>query len=180
MVADLRCETPSAAAEVLSSAQAELSESLERSGRRLVRNMEHAMRVGSERLHKGHPKRVLDVIWERVNDQQKKLARIDLVNRAYDYLGVYNFHQRLDDSIYRLKSGIERKYSKLEERNRNAYDLWRVLDPKNVLGRGYSIVKDQNDKVIPSLSDFEMLSENEKISLMFFDGRASVTLREKE
>jgi exodeoxyribonuclease VII large subunit len=180
MVADLRCETPSAAAEVLSSTQAELSESLESSGRRLVRNMEHTLRVGSERLHKGHPKRVLDVIWERVNDQQKKLARIDLVNRAYDYLGVYNFHQRLDDSIYRLKSGIERKYSKLEERNRNAYDLLRVLDPKNVLGRGYSIVKDKNDKVITSLSDFEMLSENEKISLMFYDGCASATVREKE
>lgn len=179
MVSDLRCETPSAAAEVLSNAQAELSESLEWSGRQLARNMEHALRVGSERLHRGHPKRVLDVIWQRVNDQQKKLGRIDLVNRAYDYLGVYNFHQRLDDSIYRLKSGIERKHSKLEERNKNAYDLLRVLDPTNVLGRGYSIVKDKNDKVIPSLKDFEKLSANEKISLMFHDGSADASVGDK-
>lgn len=179
MVSDLRCETPSAAAEVLSNAQAELSESLEWSGRQLARNMEHALRVGSERLHRGHPKRVLDVIWQRVNNQQKKLGRIDFVNRAYDYLGVYNFHQRLDDSIYRLKSGIERKHSKLEERNKNAHDLLRVLDPTNVLGRGYSIVKDKNDKVIPSLKDFEKLSANEKISLMFHDGSTDASVGDK-
>jgi exodeoxyribonuclease VII large subunit len=179
MVSDLRCETPSAAAEVLSNAQAELSESLEWSGRQLARNMEHALRVGSERLHRGHPKRVLDVIWQRVNNQQKKLGRIDFVNRAYDYLGVYNFHQRLDDSIYRLKSGIERKHSKLEERNKNAHDLLRVLDPTNVLGRGYSIVKDKNDKVIPSLKDFKKLSANEKVSLMFHDGSTDASVGDK-
>ena len=118
----------------------------------------------------GHPKRVLDVIWRRVNEQQKKLGRIDLINRANDYLGVYNYNQRLDDSIYRLKTGIEKKYSRLEERNRSAYDLLRVLDPTNVLGRGYSIIKNDNDKVVPSMKAFEKLKSGQKISLMFHDG----------
>ncbi|TNE95607.1 MAG: exodeoxyribonuclease VII large subunit [Deltaproteobacteria bacterium] len=170
MVSDLRCETPSAAAEVLSNAQAEIKETLDWSGRHLARSMTHILGRSSERLQMGHPKRVLDVIWRRVNEQQKKLGRIDLINRANDYLGIYNYNQRLDDSIYRLKTGIEKKYSRLEERNRSAYDLLRVLDPTNVLGRGYSIVKDDNDKVVPSMKVFEKLKSGQKISLMFHDG----------
>lgn len=170
MVSDLRCETPSAAAEVLSNAQAELSDSLEWSGRQLARNMEHALRVGSERLQRGHPKRVLDGIWRRVNEQQKKLGRIDLINRAHDYLGIYNYNQRLDDGVSRMRNLINNQHERLVERNKSAYDMLRVLDPTSVLGRGYTIIKNGKDVVVPSLKDFQKLKQGEKISIMFHDG----------
>jgi len=176
MVSDLRCETPSAAAEVLSNAQAELSDSLEWSGRQLARNMEHAIRVGSERLQRGHPKRVLDGIWRRVNEQQKKLGRIDLINRAHDYLGIYNYNQRLDDGVSRMKNLINNQHERLIERNKSAYDMLRVLDPTNVLGRGYTIIKNEKDIVVPSQKDFQKLKDGEKISLMFHDGSSIATV----
>ncbi|MCO4792175.1 MAG: exodeoxyribonuclease VII large subunit [Bacteriovoracaceae bacterium] len=171
-VSDLRCETPSAAAEVLSHAQTELKESLESSGRQLGRNIEYRIRTESERLYKGHPRKVLDVIWSRVNKYRKTLSTMDLKNRSHEYLGIYDQHQRLDDGIARLKIGLERKINRLNERANGANDLLRVLDPSNVLGRGYTIIKNKKGKVIPSMKDFKKLPAKDEFDIVFHDGQS--------
>jgi len=53
--------------------------------------------------------------------------------------------------------------------------LLKALNPKEVLGRGYSYVSDTNNNVISSKKNFDATKPSEKLVINFHDGFSKVT-----
>ena len=49
------------------------------------------------------------------------------------------------------------------------------MDPTAVLGRGYTMIKDRDGKVITSIS---MIDVDDEVTIMMKDGRAVATVKE--
>jgi exodeoxyribonuclease VII large subunit len=150
-VADARANTPTHAVELLTPNAAELIQSF-------IRHRDR-MRV---LLHGkcANIRRRLDFIGNRRDFVQP----FDRVRRA---------EQRLDDIGERLKAALERTLRQREERLRSVSQRLQALSPLNVLGRGYSVVRDANDKVVKRASD---VTANDEIRITLAQGELKATV----
>ncbi len=144
--ADLRAPTPSAAAEAVIGAKADLLERVRVSRGRLQKALELCLARRRERL-------------------QRLLARPVLHQPA---AAVRVFHQRVDELTTRLAGGLRRR----AERARGQADSLRgrlaALDPRQVLARGYAILTDAGgralrraDETVPGAALRALLHEGE-------------------
>ena len=124
--ADLRAPTPSAAAEVVIGAKAEMLERLQVSRSRLRQAL--ALRVSrfQERL-------------------QRLLAKPVLHEPA---AAVRGFHQRVDELTARLSAGLQRRSERAHSRADNLRDRLGALNPRRVLERGYAILVDRDGRAL--------------------------------
>ncbi len=119
MVADLRCPTPTAAAEQVVPSLEEVDGTLTRQEERLARRMLEKIRFWKERLTRYAESRALG--------QPRDLLRQEA--------------QRLDDLTHRLAQGLRRVEERLSDRIRAVAGKLTALDPLAVLERGYSICR---------------------------------------
>jgi exodeoxyribonuclease VII large subunit len=124
--ADLRAPTPSAAAEVVIGAKAELLERIHVSRGRLRQAL--ALRVSrlQERLQRLLAKRVL---------HEPAAA-------------VRSYHQRVDEMTARLTVGLQRHAERARSRAGNLRGRLEALNPRRVLERGYAILVDADGRAI--------------------------------
>ncbi len=173
-VSDLRCETPSAAAEILTEGQTKLVESLINSKRRLLSEARQVITFSLNRLEEKNPREILNRIWKIFINFQKRLERGKITHRFYQ---LSRFHEKqlyLDDLGSKISLITSNKLSTnitlLEKLN----ELLRVLNPNNVLGRGYVFLKDKSKKVIFSYDLFSKMKEGEVLEVQFKDGLGQV------
>jgi exodeoxyribonuclease VII large subunit len=147
MVADLRAETPSAAAMHVVPDRIELLERLRgvqnRLGDMLARRLERAR----DQLDGHLKRRCFRLPLERVRDLER----------------------RLDDSADRLARGAKQRLARERQRLEATAARLESLSPLNVLGRGYSLTRKEADQAVIRRAD--QVSPGERIVTMLQSGR---------
>jgi len=172
-VADLRAPTPTAAAVAASPDREALSAEVAALRRRLARDMRRIVEVGAQRLDAA-TRRLLTPA-ERLARNRERVAQ--LARRLRIATAAEQNLRRLALRAYareRISTALTRG---LRERGRHL-DVVRNalahLDPTQVLGRGYSIVRDAGGRVRTTSAG---LSAGEPLDITFSEGGADVTVR---
>lgn len=179
-VADLRAPTPSAAAEKISPDQqdwlrrlAEQQGRLGQSARRLLQRLHNQLGHLSARLR--DPRRELLEKAQRMDELELRLNkairdRLDQQKQKTDYLiqrmsaqsprrtlkTVKEQTQRLEE---RLTLAPRHQLRQKDERLQHIAQTLHVVSPLATLGRGYAIVKDDNDRIVRKAGDLETGSQ---------------------
>lgn len=142
-VADLRAATPTAAAELACTDISALQNNL--------RQMAKSMSQRIDRLIHTHAQR-LDYLAKRLISPTQKIQAA---------------HAHLRHLSLRLAAGGERQLRFHQHRLQSLSERLNLLDPNQVLSRGYAIVKDAQNTVI---SDVHQLSHQQLIHITFANG----------
>jgi exodeoxyribonuclease VII large subunit len=173
-VCDLRAETPSAAAEVITHQQTLIKEKMHTLKRRLLSIIEIKIGRVNNRLKHAHPHTILNITWSVFNNYQKRLNRCNIQKRLNELTHIHEFYQRLDEGLEEMKILIREKISNLNHRLDKSSGLLNALNPKNVLERGYTYTESLEGGVVSSGDDFDKLPLNAQLNLCFHDGKRSV------
>ncbi|OIQ19053.1 MAG: exodeoxyribonuclease VII large subunit [Bacteriovorax sp. MedPE-SWde] len=173
-VADLRCETPSAAAEILTNTQKNIVETLENSKKHLVSSIRQRISKEKYDLSQKSPRRIIEELWKKLHSFQSQVEQLNPVVRKYELIPYQQYEYELDMKVERLKktllSSFESKVQKLE-RNKNLLD---AMNPKNVLSRGYAYTE-IDGKVLSSAEDFEKVDSSTIFKVHYSDGHINAT-----
>lgn len=151
LVADLRCSTPTAAAEAVSPNEGYLDELLMRRAAQFEASLDRRIHAEGLRL-KGletrplfkDPQALFSQAWMGIDYGSERLGRAIPANLARDAQTLSSAQQRLARAS---KSGFERFESQLSLASAQMHSL----SPLAVLGRGYAIAYDQQGKVLKSV-----------------------------
>ena len=165
-VADLRCETPSAAAEVITQEHLfwqERTEQLKKGLRSYIQDQVNGMRI---RLQKSTPQNLLAQIVYQLTNYKSRLERCEISKRD---LGLSEMMQYLDEMLAKLQTYYPQQLGQKKERVELLFEVLNALDPKRILERGYSIIRDK-ERPITCAKDYLALPLGQVISLQFYDG----------
>ncbi len=171
-VADLRAPTPTAAAVAASPDRVARREEIAAIRRRLGRDVRRILEVGAQRLD-GAARRLLTPA-QRVHRDHERVAQLArrlrraLPDVAAERRATARFRDELAGSLARAL----RERTRAIERLRGALAH---LDPTQVLGRGYSIVRDADGRVRATSRG---LARGEMLDITFSEGSAGVKVHE--
>ena len=169
-VADHRSETPTAAAELLSQPQTELKGRMHFCQTHLRSGIIKLNQEVQILIQKFHPRELLNIIKERVQSTQKILDQFHLETRGVELLGLREETQKLDELSLRLFHHSEKCISQADHRLERMKQVLDALNPKNVLGRGYSYLEMAQGKIVTSLEQYQQMPDGTKIQIHFKDG----------
>jgi len=164
-VADLRAATPSAAAELITegavAARRFVTGALTRLaqlGRFQSARLRERLETGAERIQRVHPKRRLNERWQQLDDLDDGLDRnvrlgVQRARSSWQAVGAGWSRVRPSQSVALRRERLTRLGDRLTEQTRllSAFhrqrltglaDRLRLLSPRQVLARGYSITRD--------------------------------------
>jgi exodeoxyribonuclease VII large subunit len=173
-VSDLRCETPSAAAEVITHHQTMIKDKMISLRGRLHNTMSLKMSRFENRLKHTHPNNTLSTLLKNLSTFQKRLTRCNIQKRLHELTKIHEFYQALDDSIQALQRILKEKLQIDNARIDKAFGILKVLDPKNVLERGYGYLESSEGKVIGAAAELDNYPREATLNLHFFDGKRKV------
>ena len=172
-VADLRAPTPTAAAVAASPDREALAEEIGALRRRLARDLRRGVEIATQRVDAA-ARRLLTPA-ERLERSRDRVARIARRLRIAT-AGEQNLRRLAVGSLApRLRRALP---AAVRERSRHLAALRNALahlDPTQVLGRGYSIVRDADGKVRITSAG---LAAGGALDITFSRGGAAVTVRE--
>lgn len=198
-VADLRAPTPSAAAEIVISEKVQQQQFLQKTHQNLGRALDHLLKRYREKLTGicrqpfiaspyvllGEPLQKIDEVRSKLDGAARQLflqKRLLLSGRQKQLLALKPtaqlgyFRQKLG----RLEKGIFHAFLQQitfkRDRLKKQMGHLSSLNPKNVLGRGYSILFDQNkSSVIVSAQE---LNPGKTVRALLVDGEAVLTVKD--
>lgn len=173
-VADHRCETPSAAAEMLTHQQTMIKDRMISLQRRLLSMMEIKMSRLQTRLKHAGPHTVLNILLKHMAGLERRLARCHIQNRLHELTKIHQFYLDLDDNLNSLQQAMKDMLLDYKNRIKSANGLLKVLNPKNVLERGYGYVESAPGKVVSGVSQFDELEAGRALNIHFHDGTREV------
>ena len=173
-VADLRSETPSAAAEIITHQQTMIKDRMISLKSRLKNVMTIKMGQISNRLKHAHPSAILNILLIRLANLQRRLSRVDIKKRLHELTNLNNFYLSLDDNLQRMQQLLREKIKELQSAVNSSFDVLKALNPKNVLARGYGYLETEKGKVVGSAHDFDKIPKATSMSLYFHDGKRKV------
>ena len=170
--ADVRAETPSAAAELISSNFVAAAERAARAAEGMARALELAVERAGERLD--HARSRLRLLSPQALLEQSQLRLDDLANRAVAAVraGVQAQRQRLTMAAGRYRVCSPDPRISLESHRLLA--LWKRLQaasPASVLNRGFVIVRDERDRPVLRRA---AVKPGQRLTNEFADGRVPV------
>lgn len=169
-VSDLRCETPSAAAEIITQKSFDVINRMKAISSRLKKSTEFIMQSHSLFLERRTPHQLKKILFDQVYSYDKRLNRLRVIKSPERYLKIYDYIMSLDQVKSNLSNWGHRKITDENEKLSHLNSLLNVLDPTSVLDRGYAIIKDKNKKVITSVNDVP----NDNMTISFSDGGINV------
>jgi exodeoxyribonuclease VII large subunit len=193
-VADLRAPTPTAAAAAASPDREAFSAEVAALGRRLGRDMRRSVEVATQRLD--HAARRLLTPAERIARDRERIAqcarRLRMTSAAAQNLrrialgslaprlaralpGVESAKRGVSRTQERLRAAVIRNVSERERRLAALRTALEHLDPTQVLGRGYSIVRDAGGHVRTTSAG---LAGGDALDITFAQGGAAVSVKE--
>jgi exonuclease VII large subunit len=117
---------------------------------------------------------VLNLILGAFNNFQKRLARCDTRSRLGELTHLHEFYQQLDENMEQIKYLWKEKLTKLDNHLDKINGILKVLNPKNVLERGYGYVETQEGTVLSSVQDFDKLEPRTQLNLHLHDGKRKI------
>jgi exodeoxyribonuclease VII large subunit len=150
-VCDLRAETPSASAEILTHQQTMIKDKMLTLKRQLMSIMQVKYISLESRLEKN------------------KIAR-----RLNELTHLNDYHLRLDDNLDQIVRSLNLKHERIETTLARYSSMLSALNPQRVLERGFTYIESENGKIISSLDSFHNLAEKNKINIHFQDGIGKV------
>jgi exodeoxyribonuclease VII large subunit len=168
-VADLRCETPTAAAETLSQPQTEVRRKIQLLNQRLIHHLSSKKSEVQLRLTRYHPAHLMQALRDQMLEFQARLSRVNLIERSHLYIGVHERSQELDDLMRELETSVQLKLNGLAQRLEHAQARLLAMNPKSVLQRGYAIVS-HGPQLMSSKSALENLPPGSRLAIEFGDG----------
>ncbi len=173
-VADLRSETPTAAAETLSQPQTELAGRLHFCQTHLKSDLFKLRQRIKLMGHRFHPREMINLVSQKVQRAQKLLSQINLKDRSEELIGLTELSQQVDEYQLRLLHSTSLSMNKLIEQLKRFEHVMSALNPKLVLKRGYSYVQ-LKGKVITGVDQFKQIPTGSKLELHFQDGTGMVS-----
>lgn len=192
--ADLRAPTPTAAAEMAVPVLSDLRYSLLDLARRMaggVTRLLEEWRNGVKGLARGlrDPRETINMHQQRLDDLSERLPRslVGGIDGRYQRLltltaalrpgrltdAVSGHEKDLDHFTQRLSQSMDRRLQDASRELQARGKLLTSLSYKNVLGRGYAIIRDQDDKPVADAAS----TENEMaVTIEFRDGRVAATV----
>ncbi|HVT72662.1 MAG TPA: exodeoxyribonuclease VII large subunit [Lacunisphaera sp.] len=176
--AAVRAETPSAAAELISSRYLDCRDRMERAGGTLLDHAAAGLRRSGERLD--HARSRLRLLSPVAAIEQHQLRLDDFTNRLAAALraGVQGGRERLAGQRARLAAASPAKRVQLESHRLLA--LWKRLEsasPASVLKRGFVIVRDAEGRPIARAQG---IAPGQRLANEFHDGRVRVRAEGRE
>ena len=148
-VADLRAATPTAAAELACTDAMAIRNQLRVYAQSLRQRLEKRLQMQAQRL---------DYLSKRLISPTQKIQ---------------SFSNHLHQVRLRLQAGIEKQLHFHRSQLSATADRLRLLNPNEVLNRGYAIVKNTEGNII---SDSRQLSDSQPIKITFAHGAADATV----
>lgn len=173
-VADLRCETPSAAAEVLTMEQMKIQKNMDYISKSLIANSKIMLGDSSKKLESYHPKEILEYIQKLYINYISRVEACNISGRLFELTNMHEKYMMLDEFQGRLSSAVDKVTNNAHHRIDNLNDMLKALNPENVLDRGYSYIKAKNNKIINNLEMFNELASGDEITVKFSDGVGDV------
>ncbi len=173
-VADFRCETPSAAAEILTKRQFQLKESLSYSLKFLKEKSKYILLQTKNDLVNLNPQNIIQILWNNFYFLEKKFNALNIYSRVDEFTRIKDFIIELDDLSSRLVNSCQ---NYIRENSINISKLNSLLDalnPNNVLDRGYCYLKDDQGIVVGNAKQFNKLPVNDILDVHFSDGEVKV------
>ncbi len=174
-VSDLRCETPSAAAQILSEGQTQILSKLKNIKRHLNNSAKNIIYSRKDRVASLRPEALLARVNKLYQDYKYRLEKCSLEKRDVELIGLHDHWFRIDDNLKRMKLSLEKTLKDREHRVSKSIELLNALNPSNVLERGYSYVTDVDGHVVGSSEDFEKLPTGTELDIQFSDGKNKVS-----
>lgn len=170
--AALRAETPSAAAEMISSNFVSQLERIVRAGAALERMVELEMEAKAERFD--HARSRLRLLSPAASIERGNLRLDDLANRLTS--AMQQVAQRRREKLQRLSTRLDQRSPELRVQfeSHRLLALWKRLQsasPQSVLNRGFAIVRDEQGKPVQRRA---AVAANQALSLEFGDGQVKV------
>lgn len=169
---DLRAETPSAAAELISSNFLAGAERAAAAAKRMDEQLAGVMEHGRERLD--HARSRLRLLSPRASVERSQLRLDDLANRLAAALGAGVHIRRQQFTVlvgrYRLCSPEPR----IRLESHRLLGLWKRLQaasPTSVLNRGFAIVRDESGRPVPRRI---LIQSGQRLTNEFTDGSVKV------
>ena len=172
-VADLRAETPSAAAEILTNKQKEIVEKLENNKKHLRSSIQSKIQKHRYDLSNATPAKILEKLWKRIAVFQNRLENGNVLKRKVELLSLSEAQYELDILITSMKSNIKKMIEKKTRDLQLQNELLTALNPKSILSRGYAYTEVEGT-VITSKKEFEKIDKNKVLKLHFNDGSGEV------
>ncbi|MBL7665059.1 MAG: exodeoxyribonuclease VII large subunit [Bacteriovoracaceae bacterium] len=173
-VCDLRCETPTAAAEILSQPQTEIQNKFYLIQKKLSLNFHYLRERFVSETRRYHPYNLLKLLEAKKQSMAQRFHAIPIRHKFYELTGLFAFMQRLDESY---NSIVQSTSTQLQERSaqlEKMHSILHAVNPNNVLNRGYSYVVDNQNNVLTSYQSFTKLGEGVKLKIKFHDGEGHV------
>lgn len=169
-VSDLRVETPTAAAEKVTEKQVEIANRLTQSKKSLKLSIDKSLSYYRENLYKLSPIKNINRISKSLRDRELILNTIKERIKSRKIFRIEEKSHHLEMNLQSLQSSLELKLKSRENRLENIHNQLRSLNPKGVLKRGYSIIR-QNNTPITSKSKFK---EDYDLNIEFYDGTIEI------
>ena len=197
LAADVRAATPTAAAELATPVLADEILKLKDYQIRLAQAMKRIIQLKQQRLLKleksyifRQPERLYDGFMQKIdlletrllNNVQRKLQnehqRLLVLNGKLQKCSpqqlIQDDQHRVDNLQHHLVERIQNLMSAKEQQYLRANHALALLNPLNVMGRGFSYVTDSNDQVIKSVN---FLTIHDQLNLHLKDGTAQVEVQ---
>jgi len=174
-VADLRAETPSAAAEILTHHQTLIKDLMVASRRRMLLLGDRIFSRAKIKLESMNPKIQINKIWLNYNKFNERLNRCDLSYRVNDLTKIHESYLELDYLWNKLKIKLNDQMTASHNDLKNLNNLLNAMNPTGVLERGYTYVEiDKN--IVSRQSEWDSVTSG-VVDLHFFDGVVQFDLK---
>lgn len=178
LVADKRCETPSAAAEFITQNQVVIKERLAQISIRLRYQLSRQQHGLIQQLQRSHPRRMMIHLQNRVREAERVITSrrpSDILAKHFD---IKDQLFLLDDFAQSLERRSTELFQQLQQRCEKLGELLQAVGPKRVLARGFTYLQRQG-QVVAKASDFDQVPNEEEMSLVFQDGPRQVVRSSK-
>ena len=194
-VADLRAATPTAAAQAVVPDRQELRQRLAQHRQRLMRAVSRRFEQGMQQVdylqrRLVHPAQRIQQQTERLGalQQRMRLANVYALqhrqgrwNSLWQRLrgmcpDVSRLHEQQTDNARRLRTAMQHTLDRHDARLIALQQHLQLLDPQQVLARGYSMVRDAQGRIVVNS---ESIAVGEKLDITFAQGGARAVVQEK-
>lgn len=171
-VADLRVETPTAAAMLLTKNQGSVEENLDQLVKRLAQAWELIFRKRREDLDFYGPKNTIERLLNKIYQYKIRLQELNPPGRTVELLGLHEYWYSLEEWQNRLENSLLSKLEIPAHKLENLSGKLSALNPDNVLGRGYTYILNKDNEVVPDLAAYQKLNDGDELKIKFRDGKA--------